>query len=142
MYSTITLSLILYHVQTCNSLLTKKVTTHKGFNQKKRTCKLGHNGPIVSFAIGAEWSYCVLCHWGTIVLLCPIAIAAQWSFCVPLPLGHNGPTVSHCHWGTMVLLCFILVVPHSHWDWATMVLLCSISITSHSQCDITHVKRL
>ena len=37
MYSTITLSLILYHVQTCNSLLTKKVTTHKGFNQKKRT---------------------------------------------------------------------------------------------------------
>ena len=37
MYSTITLSL--YHVQTFNSLLTK-VTTHKGFNPKKRTLKI------------------------------------------------------------------------------------------------------
>ena len=104
MYSTITLSLILYHVQTCNSLLTK-VTTHKGFNQKKRTCKLGHNGPIVSHChrgrmvllcplpLGHNSPIVSHCHCGTMVLLCPIAIGAQWSYCVPLSLGHNGPTV-------------------------------------------------
>ena len=103
MYSTITLSLILYHVQTCNSLLTKKVTTHKGFNQKKRTCKLGHNGPIVSH-----------CHRGRMVLLCP------------LPLGHNSPIVSHCHCGTMVLLCPTVI--GAQWSYCVLFLLCPIPI--------------